>query len=436
MNSNPSTPEIQPNQPSRPRMGFWHRLGGGSLTISLLVHGAIIALGIILVVQVIPPEPEKQVDFKPGGGGGSSPAAKSLSRKQNSTVKNSAMRVVAAGTTSNFSLPEPVSTSGMSALGSLGGAGMGGLGSGGGGGGSGGGFGQGLGPASGPGIGAGGNPFGFLDPNRGALVGAFYDLKQTSDRKPTGMTPDEHRSFLREFTAGGWKERDLEKYYKAPRMLYQTKIYIPLMDAKAAPAAFQCEKEVEPSRWVVVYRGVVTPSKSGRYRFVGGADDVLVVRLRNKHVFDHGWSLGTIGIGHGGAASVLNGGSNDRDLERMVKKNYPMDVPLNFYQYGTTRNYNRAIKGLAVGPVFTVKAGEPCPIEILVSEIPGGQFCASLLIEEMGVKYEKDPLEGAPILPLFRLDGGQPKVPDNADVPPYDPKGPIWKLVGTGRPQI
>ena len=351
-------------------------------------------------------------------------------------MKTSASRIVATGAMTNFTLPEPDLSSGMSALGSLGGPGMGGLGAGGNGGGSGGGFGQGLGAGSGPGMGAGGNPFGILDPNEGALVGAFYDLKQTSDRKPTGMTPDEHRVFLREFTSGGWKERDLAKYYKAPNKLYQTKIYIPLMDAKAAPAAFQCEKEVEPARWVVVYRGVVTPPKSGRYRFVGGADDVIVVRLNNKHVFDHGWSLGTVGMGHGGAANILNGGGGDREMERLVKKNYPMDVPLTFYKYGTTKNYNRAVQGLAVGPVFTAKAGDQYPIEILVSEIPGGQFCASLLIEEIGAKYDKDPLEGAPILPLFRLDGGQPKVPDNADAPPYDPKGPVWKLVGTGRPEI
>src|SRR6218665_3357579 len=101
MNSIPDNTESQPNHPTRTRAGFWHRLGGGSLTISLLVHGAIIALGIILVVQVIPPEPEKQVDFKPSGGGGGAPASNSLSRKQNATMKKSALRVVATGSTAN-----------------------------------------------------------------------------------------------------------------------------------------------------------------------------------------------------------------------------------------------------------------------------------------------------------------------------------------------
>jgi hypothetical protein len=348
-------------------------------------------------------------------------------------------RIAAKGASSSFTLPEPDSSFGMSTMGALSGGAMGGLG----GSGSGGGFGSGTGAGTGGGMGPGmggaggiGNPFGMLNPNAGALVGAFYDLKQTDDKKPTGMSPEQHRIFLREFTSGGWKERDLAKYYQAKSKVYQTKVYIPLMDANAAPSAFKCEKEVEPSRWVVVYRGVVSPPKTGRYRFVGGADDVIVIRFDNKHVFDHGWSLGTIGMHHSGAGKALAGESGDRETDRFVKKNYPMENPLTFYQYSTTKNYNTAVRGLAVGPTFSAKAGDSYPIEILISEIPGGRFCASLLIEEIGAKYEKDSLDGSPILPLFRLDEGQPKLPEGSDAPPYDPNGPIWKLVRSGGPEI
>lgn len=437
MSSASDIPADAPLHLTKPKVSYWRRLGGGSLTISLVVHAVVLIIGVILVVQVIPPPPEKIVDFKPGGGGGA-PRSNPSAQKQNTRMKSAASRIAAKGASSSFTLPPPESSSGMSTLGALGGGSLGGMGgSGGAGGGFGGGTGTGIGGGMGPGMGGGlGNPFGMLDPNAGALVGAFYDLKQTSDRKPTGMTPDEHRVFLREFTSKGWKEKDLEHYYQAQKKVYQTKVYIPLMSANAAPAAFQCEKEVEPSRWVVVYRGVVSPPKTGRYRFVGGADDVMVVRFDNKHVFDHGWSLGTIGMHHSGAANAVKGQSGNRDLDRLAKKNYPMDVPLTFYQYQSTPNYNKAVHGLAVGPIFSAKAGAEYPIEILISEIPGGSFCAALMIEEVGAKYEKDPMDGSPILPLFRLDGGQPKVKEGADVPPYDPNGPIWKLVGSGRPQI
>lgn len=410
---------------TKPKISFWRRLGGGSLTISLIVHAILLAIGAVLVVAVIHNEPDKDVEFDgrtKGGGGGKASAAKQ-------SVKAAASRVSAKGLQSSISLPSPEMSSNMSSLGSIGGSGLGGgLGSGGGtGGGFGTGNGPGVGPGTGPGMGGTGNPFGALNPNAGALVGTLYDMKQTSDRQPTNMTPDEFRVFLRDYLANGWKDSDLEKYYKAPNRVYQTKIQIPLIGAEKAPAAFNAN-EVQASRWMVVYRGSVIAPKSGRFRFVGGADDVLVVRLNGKNVFDHGWTVATVNMGHGTAAAALRGQNQDRDVTRFVKKNYPMPEDLKFYQYTTTANYNKSRGGLAVGPEFSVTAGKSYPIDILISEIPGGSFCASLLIEEVGVKYEKDALNGSPILPLFRLDGSNPKVDPTEDAPPFDPNGPIWKL--------
>ncbi len=124
------------------------------------------------------------------------------------------------------------------------------------------------------------------------------------------------------------------------------------MSAGRAPAAFQCGPEVKPSNWLVVYRGVVTPPKSGTYRFVG-AD-------------------------------------------------------------------------------FQAVAGTSYPIEILISESGGNLFCASLLIEEKGETYPKAS-GGSPILPLFRLDDSVPPPSDADNSPPYDPAGPVWKLVPGSR---
>ena len=106
-----------------------------------------------------------------------------------------------------------------------------------------------------------------------------------------------------------------------------------------------------------------------------------------------------------------------------------MDLPVRYYEYNTTRNWNELIGGLAVGAEFEAVAGRSYPIEILISEIPGGLFCASLLIEEIGATYKKDST-GAPILPLFRLDSSLP-APTKADnAPPFDPEGPVWKRLG------
>ncbi|HVJ46254.1 MAG TPA: hypothetical protein VM511_07710, partial [Luteolibacter sp.] len=68
------------------------------------------------------------------------------------------------------------------------------------------------------------------------------------------------------------------------------------------------------------------------------------------------------------------------------------------------------------------------PIEILLSEIPGGLFCASLMIEQVGENYEKAST-GAPILPLFRIDHQPPAVTTGDNAPPFQKDGPSWKIV-------
>ncbi len=420
----------------RPKMSFWRRLGGGSLTISIIVHAVLLVLALFWILQIIPPEKEKTVDFKPSGGGGGGSPKMQANKSQNRVMKNAAQRVAAIGTSSSFALPEPDASTAMTALGSLGAA-SGGLGGGGSGGGRGEGIGRGVGDGMGDGIGMGAagkmNPFGALSSTPNALIGTFYDLKQTDKRKPTNISNEQTQEVIREFVNRGWKETFLSRdYFQAPQKLYQTKIYIPLMQAEGAPAAFNCEKDVQPSRWIIVYRGVVTPPTSGRYRFVGAGDDVLVVRFNSKHVFDHGFYGGTTGTHLSRMKDVLTGGNDDRERQRELKDS-PMKIPVEFYKYDTTNNWNGAIGGLAVGPTFEAKAGTAYPIEILLSEIPGGLFCASLMIEKVGEKYEKAST-GSPILPVFRIDHQPPAVTTGDNAPPFQADGPSWKVMeGMGK---
>lgn len=419
----------------KPKLSYWRRLGGGSLSISILVHVALLVIGAVWVLKIIPPPKEKVVDFMPSGGGGGDPSTKQASHQKQraSMTRPNLSRVVVEGAASQITLPEQDETTQMAQLGQLGSGSLsGGLGGSGSGGGKGDGHGKGFGSGTGPGAGLGNgkfNPFGMIDPNENALEGSFYDLKQTNKRKDSGMTNEKIRDVIYEFVNRGWKESILDDYYKASLKLYQTKIYIPLMPADAAPAAFSCEKEVQPSRWIVVYRGMVTPPRSGKFRFIGAGDDVLVVRFNGKHVFDHGFTSGTAGTYLAGAGiQFLKGNSENDDWEKKFRREYPMKRPVKYYEYDTTRNWNGAIGGLAVGAEFEADAGKKYPIEILISEIPGGLFCASLLIEEIGEKYAEGS-GGSPAFPLFRLDGELPP-PTNADnAPPYDANGPVWRRV-------
>ncbi len=52
--SDTQAPEI----PAPPRRTFWQQFGGGSLSMSLIFHGILLAIGLVWVVKIIPAEPE------------------------------------------------------------------------------------------------------------------------------------------------------------------------------------------------------------------------------------------------------------------------------------------------------------------------------------------------------------------------------------------
>lgn len=234
---------------------------------------------------------------------------------------------------------------------------------------------------------------------RPGLIGTFYDLKQTRDRKPTSLTPDQYGEIVSEF-AKRWSSEKLRKYFTAPTLLTSSQIFTPNIRADAAPKAFGVEKDVLPSMWVAWYRARVSPPKSGTYHFVGAGDDVLVVRFNGKTALDRCW-FKSVGTG---------------DFE-----------PVATYAYDRSGSAGFAFPGgFAKGPGFEVRQGEYYDIDILIGEQPGGWFFASLLIEEEGVEYRKDSA-GNPILPIFRVEEDSPIKGDHK-FPPYMENGPVWKV--------
>ncbi len=230
--------------------------------------------------------------------------------------------------------------------------------------------------------------------NKGiGLTGSLYDGKQTRTRKPTNMDVNQFGALVSKFVREGWKESVLADYYKAPNTLTTTQIFIPNMPADEGPKAFEVDKEVQPSRWLVHYRAKVSPPHDGNYRFVGAGDDYLVVRLNNKVVLDHGFAQAT-------------------DWK-----------PEKYYNYGFTGVPN----GFARGDKFHAVAGQYYDLEILISERPGGLVFFCLMMEDQDMEYSKD-AKGNPILPVFRLaDGPMPELEKGQTLPPYDPNAPIWK---------
>lgn len=152
-----------PQQTGEAKPSFWQKLGAGSLSISIIIHAVLLAIGIVWVVQTLPAEKEKSVDFLPlSGGGGQVGATTHEKARQRMASTMLTSRLAAKDVTSDLTLPEPDSSSSMASIGSFGGglsSGLGGTGSGGGrGSGNGAGFGSGSGPGSG---GTGGGPAPF-----------------------------------------------------------------------------------------------------------------------------------------------------------------------------------------------------------------------------------------------------------------------------------
>ena len=285
---------------------------------------------------------------------------------------------------------------------------------------------------------------------KGMLQGVFYDLKQTSGRRPTDAMghgrDDRHREvilpILKDFVDGPWRrEYDnqgrvhypaFDKYYCSPTRLWSSCFYSKQIDATEAPTAFECGKEVDTGAWVCIYSGNVVAPFSGKFRFVGYADDVLVVRFNKQVVFDYGWCSATLATN----LKFMAGGFNDSFLEILnghpeTERHRRMIADSVIYSKHMLDVYFPSFDsnhGIAKGPVLEVQEGEVYPIEILISEVPGGNFCMLLFAEQLDANGQ--PLEPNPdSMVLFRTTLDLPEHPSQRGFPDFKPYGPIWRVV-------
>lgn len=178
------------------RVGFWEKIGGGSLSIAILVHIILGIAGLLIIFKYASP-PEKTVDFMPPGGGGGGGGERGMEyevkkKKQTQiTPSTNVKRVFAQGASSNFAIPDPGESFGeMSTLSAITGGGMsGGLGGAGNGSGFGGGKGGGRGNGNGFGFGGagGGKLFGLIPEQMRKRCSAEDRLQRL---KENGGTPE------------------------------------------------------------------------------------------------------------------------------------------------------------------------------------------------------------------------------------------------------
>jgi hypothetical protein len=253
-----------------------------------------------------------------------------------------------------------------------------------------------------PGADAGsGNPFGTQGGSGAAqFTGYLYDLKQTSDRKPTGMNPGLYHRKIAAFINSDWDPHLFESYYKSSSPLVTPFIFIPTLNAADGPRAFGVEKEVEPDMYAIWYHVRAAPPQEGHYRFVGVGDDILAVRVDGHTVLD------------GSLAAVW--------AERAGQKTYPIQ---NF------RPTNNGEARLQVGDSFPAAPDRPVDIDVLIGEEPGGKSNYFLLIQRDESAYEKQ-ANGAPLLPIFQMTPNPVKPAGSPpQYPPYSTQTEAWNAV-------
>jgi hypothetical protein len=392
-------PPIHPHgQEFRPgkKPFFLDRFGGRFLYVSIAFHVIFALIAIALVVQRI--NPSRKLTFAAydkGPAGPKSPQPKVRVSKQKNAMSAPApmKRITASSASARVALPEmPMTMTNSTVPSTISGAG--GMGTA---------FGPGtMGGGGGGGGGGGTMPFfGLRQANAGALAGAFFDLKQNTSGNQTGMTPQKYAEELTSFIKGGWNINHFTKYFRGPSLLYTNQVFIPDIDAGKGPAAFGLQDKVQPSMWIVLYKGTVTPPESGIYHFVGHGDDILMVRFDGKLVLSANWDNPQFGV---------------VQTKWQPKATYNIAWPTDKTPYPWRE-----------GDGLDLKAGTSHQIEVIIGEQPGGRGHAVLCIKKEGVDYRKDS-RGNPIFPIFRM--GESKLPPlerGETVPETDPNGPIWK---------
>lgn len=239
------------------------------------------------------------------------------------------------------------------------------------------------------------NVFGEAVESEAALMGVLYDLKQTQNRQPTQVNPQTYSSVVDSFLSKNWDESILDAYYRVSKPLYTTQIFVPNMPANAAPRAFGAEKTVKPSRWIIHYKGQVSPPSAGVYRFWGCADDILAVAVDGK--------------------TVLVSGRPDLRMPNVTWKSSQPD--------GGQAAHDK----LRAGDWMEIKAGEIIDLDVIIGERPGGEFNAFLMVEKQGENYARD-RRNNPILPIFQVAVyNTPIIDDLKKEPPFASGFPVWK---------
>jgi len=209
-----------------------------------------------------------------------------------------------------------------------------------------------------------------------ALIGTFYDFKQDQKRGPLPMDRHVFEEAVAKFIDTDWDEGMFSKYYRVPRPLYTTELFIDTINSETGPKAFGVEKTVQQYTWLVYYKGQVMAPEDGLYRFLGDADDFVAVAVNGKTVL---------------VADIPG--------TRLRVKWFAKEAADVHGKWGGD---------YTAGDWFEAKAGRPIDVDIITGDSPGGQFRCKLCIQKKGFAYKNNEVPPFQLAPTKDTPPGVP----------------------------
>jgi len=369
------------------RVRRWIQAGGGFLLFSIIVHGVLLLGAAAWVVQTV--QAKRKLNFSaapPASGEGTRQLeyrVQAAKRAASVAPPPPATRIVSSATNVKVALPEvalpaassvaiPSRIGGMagnpSAFKPVGAAAA-------------------AGPAPSAAMAAmpaGVTAFGVRVPANApvtGLRGVLYYMRKKPDGSvyPENFEKADYLDRVERLlgNTGKLNEQEASNYLRFGQQLVTQTILFSAVAGESAPKAFGVEQVPGTQQsWIAVYRAHIfaeTPGK--RYRFVGGGNEVLVVRVDGKLVLDGSyeslpWKNGKNPTGKR-PSGVLNALWSD---------------------------------GRRIGDFFTVPA-KGVDLEVIIGEGWGGAFGADLCVEEDGRAYKDD------VRPIFKIEGYKKMLP-------------------------
>ena len=97
-------------QQKGPFARYWDRIGGGSFTISLLVHAAFVVIAFLIIWRTNTEKDPENIEFLSGGGGGTDGNTQIHEKKQRMMVNRAPAVKLSSMATSNITIPDTQST--------------------------------------------------------------------------------------------------------------------------------------------------------------------------------------------------------------------------------------------------------------------------------------------------------------------------------------